>query len=112
VPNTRLVGIAGVVSVASLGAAPALYAWGVRKRRRQYDALFRYGRFTPGIIRAVHKIEGGVYATFKYEFSAGETSYLAQMEQAREMARSWSEGDHVAVLYDPEDPSRCCFVYR
>ena len=81
-------------------------------RRRQYDTLFRDGRFTTGIIRAVHKREGGVYATFRYEFSAGETSYLAYMDYAREMARSWSEGDQVAVLYDAEDPSRCCFVYR
>jgi hypothetical protein len=53
-----------------------------------------------------------VYATFRYEFTVGETSYLASMDYASEMARSWSEGDQVSVLYDPEDPSRCCFVYR
>lgn len=106
------VGIAGVISVATLGAAPAFYLWGLRKRRRQYEELFRYGRFTSGLIRAVHKGEGGLLATCKYEFDVGESAYMAYMEYAQEMSRFWSEGDRVPVLYDPQDPSRCCFVYR
>ena len=104
------IAIAGVISAVSVGTAPLTYAWGVRKRKQRYDPLFRFGVFTRGIIRAVDKRE--VFATFKYEFTAGDALYLATIDYPSEMARSWGEGDHVAVLYDAEDPSRCCFVYR
>lgn len=103
---------AGIGSVATLGAAPALYAWGAMKRRRKYAALFRGGRFTTGVIRDVQKGSGGVYATFKYEFAVGDARYVAFMEQAQEMSTYWGAGDVVSVLYDPDDPSACCFVYR
>ena len=106
------IGFAGFVAVVTLGVAPAMYVWATRKRRKQYDILFRYGRFTSGVIRAAHKGEGGTFATFKYEFDVGEASYVAYIEYAAEMVKYWSEGDTVPVLYDPEDPSRCCFVYR
>ncbi len=39
-------------------------------------------------------------------------TYVAFLDYAYEMARHWDHGDTVPVLYDPEDPTRCCFVYR
>jgi hypothetical protein len=96
----------------SLGVVPALYAHGVRKRKQKYDHLFRKGVQTIGTIRSVSKQQDGMYATFKYEFDVGEVSYLAFMEYAQEMANFWGPGDNVPVLYDQDDPSSCCFVYR
>ena len=110
--NAGWLGFAGFVSIVTLGIVPGLYLWGSRKRRKQYDALFRYGRFTSGVIRAAHKGEGGTFATYKYEFDVGESSYVAYIDYSAEMVKYWSEGDAVPVLYDPDDPSRCCFVYR
>ena len=106
------IGFAGFVAVVTLGVAPAMYLWASRNRRKQYDALFRYGRFTSGVIRAAVKGEGGTFATYKYAFDVGESSYVAYIDYAAEMVKYWSEGDTVPVLYDAEDPSRCCFVYR
>ena len=106
------IGFAGFVAVVTFGVAPALYVWASRRRRKHYDALFRYGRFTSGIVRAAVKGEGGTFATYKYEFDVGESSYVAYMDYSAEMVKYWSEGDVVPVLYDPDDPSRCCFVYR
>jgi serine/threonine protein kinase len=67
------VGVAGVVSVLTMGVVPALYTYGVSKRMQKYDALFCYGAHTTGTIRSVGK-QGGVYVTFKYEFEVGDTS--------------------------------------
>jgi len=106
------VAAAGLISVVTLGMGPVLYSWGAMKRRRTYEALFRYGHFTTGVVRGVQKGGAGVYATYKYEFVVGDALYVAFMEQALEMTHYWSEGDEVPVLYDPADPSRCCFVYR
>ena len=105
------VGFAGMMSVMTMGAMPALYAYGLSKRRLKYDALFRYGAHTSGTIRSVGK-QGGIFVTVRYEFEVGDTSYLAFMDCAAEMANYWGRGDLVPVLYDPEDPSRSCFVYR
>ncbi len=101
----------GLLSFVSLGVAPAIYARGFRNRKRKYDELFRQGEFTDGLIRYA-ETQGGFYATFKYEFAVGDSSYVAFMDYAQEMRRYWGSGDTVPVLYDPQDPSRCCFVYR
>jgi serine/threonine protein kinase len=105
------IGFSGVAAVATLGVVPALYGWGLRKRKRKYDDLFRHGVFAPGTIRSA-TASGGVYATIKYEFEVGGGQYVGYAEYAQEMTRYWSAGDTVAVLYDPEDPSRSCIVYR
>lgn len=104
-------GMMGGAAVVTLGVVPALYFWGVRKQKREYDALFRYGLFTPGLIRSVPAHDGGLYATIKYEFEVGGVVYLGYMRYAQEMTRYWSSSDTVSVLYDPEDPGRSCVVY-
>jgi hypothetical protein len=106
------VALSASVSVATLGVAPAMYAWGLRRRKHKYDELFRHGQFTLGVIRSVDKPAGGIYATFKYDFEVADSSYVAFMEYPVEMAKYWGTGDTVPVLYDPGNPSRCCFVYR
>jgi serine/threonine protein kinase len=105
------VGFSSVVSVITLGVVPAIYAYGLSRRRQKYDALFRYGAHTTGTIRSVGK-QGVPYVTFRFEFEVGDTSYLAFMDCAGEMENYWAQGDTVPVLYDPEDPSISCFVYR
>ena len=99
------------LAVISLGVAPAIYGWGVRKRKRKYEDLFRRGRFTHGVIRSVERRQSPYYA-FKFEFEAEGVTYVAFIDYAYEMARHWDHGDAVPVLYDPDDPTRCCFVYR
>lgn len=48
----------------------------------------------------------------KYEFEVGGIAYRGYMQHPAEMTRYWSVADTVAVLYDPEDPSGSCIVYR
>jgi hypothetical protein len=105
------VGFCGTASIVTLGGAPALYGWGLRKRRKKYEDLFRHGFFTTGVIRSIPAAHG-VYTIVKYEFEIGGISYRGYMQQAGEMARYWSILDTVPILYDPEDPSRSCIVYR
>jgi hypothetical protein len=102
--------IAGAMSVMSVGLAPVLYAWGSYRRHKKYDDVFRNGVFTRGVVRAVERV--GTNANYKYAFDVGDTSYVAFIEYAQEMSRFWGQGDTVPVLYDPDDPTRCCFVYR
>ena len=106
------IGFAGTASIVTLGGAPALYGWALRRRRAKYDDLFRHGSFTTGTIRSVPAADIGLYTMVKYEFEVGGTSYLGYMQHPGEMARYWSVSDDVSVLYDPEDPSRSCIVYR
>lgn len=102
---------AGIVSIVTLGGAPALYGWRLRQRRKQYEGLFRHGSFTTGTIRSIPDAPG-MYAIFQYEFDVAGVTYRGYMQQPREMARYWSVSDTVPILYDPEDPSASCIVYR
>ncbi|HEX6927526.1 MAG TPA: serine/threonine-protein kinase [Longimicrobiaceae bacterium] len=104
-------GISGATAVVTLGGITAAYAWGVKKRRREYDDLFRNGRFTVGTIRAAVPT-GGIYAVVRYEFEADGVYHVGSMRCAQEMTRYWGPGDVVSVLYDPEEPTRSCIVYR
>jgi hypothetical protein len=104
-------GFSAAATVVTLGGVPALYGWGLRKRRTKYDDLFQHGLFAPGTIRSA-TTAGGMYATIKYEFEVGGVNYVGYVQYAQEMTRYWSAADTVAVLYDPEDPSRSCIVYR
>jgi hypothetical protein len=63
-----------------------------------------------GVIRSSKRV--GATVTYKFAFDVGDTSYVAFIDYAQEMAKFWDQGDTVPVLYDPEDPTRCCFVYR
>lgn len=106
------VGFAGFASVVTLGGAPAIYGWMHYKRRKTYDDLFRRGTFTTGTIRAIPGSDMGQSTTVKYDFEVGGVSYRGYMRQPGEMVRYWSASDAVPVLYDPEDPTRSCIVYR
>jgi len=102
--------LAGFMSVATLGVAPLLHRAGVRDRKRRYADLFRVGRFTEGVIVSVE--EGPLHATFRYEFDAAGARHLGFIKYATELAQFWGKGDTVPVLYDPDDPTRNCFLYR
>ncbi|MBT8487236.1 MAG: serine/threonine protein kinase [Gemmatimonadetes bacterium] len=104
------VSLATFGAVGTAGIFPLIYANSIRKRRKRYGDLFRHGHATRGVIRSA-KAEA-VYAKFKYEFEVEGTVYLAFMDYATEMSQFWGDGDHVPVLYDPDDPRRSCFVYR
>jgi serine/threonine protein kinase len=111
-PGLRAFGIvmSGVLSLMTFGVVPVIYAWASYVRRRKYNHVFRNGVFTRGVVRSVDK--DGVEANYKYEFDVGDTSYVAFITYHHQMAKFWGQGDTVPVLYDPEDPTRCCFVYR
>ncbi len=97
-------------SVGTLGILPLAYLSRVRKRKRRYTDLFLRGEFTRGYILSSEK--RGMWATFKYEFEIEGSAYIAFMEYTEEMSKYWGEGDIVPVLYDRDDPTRCCFAYR
>lgn len=100
-----------VLSVLTMGIAPAVYAWQTRARLKKYADLFRHGQVTHGVIRSV-EVRQSSYHTFKYDYEVADVPYVGFMDYAHEMARYWDHGDAVPVLYDPNDPSRSCFVYR
>ena len=106
------IGLAGAASVVSLGAMPAIYAWLQRKRRKQFDDLFRFGTFTTGTIRSIPRSDIAMATMIRYEFEAGAHLVEGYFQQPGEIARYWSAGDTVAVLYDANDPSRSCIVHR
>lgn len=108
--HTFWVAMAALGSVTTAGVLPLIYLNTIRKRKQQYGDLFRHGHATVGVIRSAKA--GAMYATVKYEFEVDGTGYVAFMDYATEMAHFWGEGDHVPVLYDPDDPRRSCFVYR
>jgi serine/threonine protein kinase len=105
------IGFSGAASIVTLGGAPALYAWLLRKRRKKYDHLFRHGLLATGTIRSIPD-QFSAFTMVKYQFDVGEISLLGYMQQPREMARYWSVLDTVPVLYDAEDPSASCIVHR
>ena len=60
--------------------------------------------------RSVNK--GGVYASFRFEYEVGGAVYSAVIAYPLQMASYWQEGDTVPVLYDRDEPTKACFVYR
>jgi hypothetical protein len=100
----------GFLSLATFGFVPVVYTLATIHRKRKYDPVFRHGLFTSGVVRSVDR--QGAEANYRYEFDVGDTSYVAFIKYHTEMAKFWGQGDTVPVLYDPEDPTRCCFVYR
>lgn len=93
----------------TLGILPITYGAKLASRRR-YRRLFTDGTFTRGSIRSLNK--GGVYATYRFEYEADGAVYSDVIDYAVQMASYWQEGDTVPVLYDPDDPTSACFVYR
>ncbi|MHB1327184.1 MAG: serine/threonine protein kinase [Gemmatimonadales bacterium] len=106
------VGFAGVVSVITLGGAPAVYSWMTHRRRTMYEDLFRRGTFVTGTILNIPATDIGISTTAKYEFDADGVMHRGYMRLPGEMARYWSASEPVPILYDPDDPSRSCIVYR
>lgn len=106
----RFIALALLGAVVTAGITPAIYAWRWKSRRSAFSDLFREGRFVEGVIRTVDK--GETFATFRYEYEADGSTYSAFLDYPKEMARYWGPGSVVPVLYDPQDPTRSCFVYR
>lgn len=106
------IGIVGVVSVVTFGGAPALYGLNVRKRRKQYDHLFREGSLAIGTIVSIPESQMTMHTLIKYEFEVDGVLYRGYMNYPQEVGRYWGVSDAVSVLYDPVDPRQSCLVYR
>jgi serine/threonine protein kinase len=99
-------------AVGTVGVLP-LWVWMYRRaRERRYRRLFIDGHAIVGRIIAIVLEEGGVEATIKYGYQVDGLEYRAFMQVPSKLARYWGDGDAVAVLHDPGDPSDSCFVYR
>ena len=104
----------GVLSVCTFGILPLWWLSDRKGRRNSFERLFREGELVRGSIVACtkHDGEGTVYATFKYAYEVDGVSYRGFMLYEVDLMRYFSEGDPVAVLYDREDPTQSCFVFR
>jgi len=98
------------LSFISIGIVPLIYSFKVQARKRQFEDLFRNGACTEGWIVAVRG--GDVFSRIAYEFNVSGATYRGFIEYSSAIRRFWSEGDNVAVLYDPEDPTESCVVFR
>jgi len=98
------------LSFISIGMVPLAYSFKVQGRTRQFEDLFRNGAHTEGWIVSVRA--GDVFCRIAYEFDVSGATYRDFMEYGSAIRRFWSEGDNVAVLYDPEDPTESCVVFR
>jgi hypothetical protein len=70
------VGFSGVASVVTLGGAPAVYGWLLRKRRKKYDHLFRQGLLTSGTIRSIPAADVGMSTMIRYEYEVGGINFV------------------------------------
>lgn len=104
----------GAISVATFGIVPLWWLSDRKGRRKSFERLFREGELVRGSIAACikHDGESNVYATFKYAYEVDGVAYRGFMLYGADLLRYFSEGDSVAVLYDREDPSQSCFVFR
>jgi hypothetical protein len=102
-----------VISVATFGIVPLWWLSDRKGRRSSFERLFREGELVRGSIAAcVSHGESEVYATFKYAYEVDGVHYRGFMRYGAGLLRYFSEGDPVAVLYDRDDPTQSCFVFR
>lgn len=103
-----------LVGVFTLGILPLWWLSDRQGRRSSFERLFREGELVRGSIAAClkHNGEGSFYATFKYAYEVDGVPYRGFMLYGADLLRYFSEGDPVAVLYDRDDPSQSCFVFR
>jgi serine/threonine protein kinase len=104
----------GVLSLCTFGVVPLWWLSDRKGRRNSFERLFREGELVRGSIVACtkHDGEGTIYATFKYAYEVDGVSYRGFMLYEVDLLRYFSEGDPVAVLYDRDDPTQSCFVFR
>lgn len=98
--------------VITLGILPLWYHADRRARRARYHRLFVEGTATLGRILAVTNEEGAVASNVKFAYEVEGVEYRGFIQFPIKLARYWSEGDPITVLYDPRDPSESCFVFR
>jgi hypothetical protein len=111
--NPAVRGLAALgTSLATFGMVP-LWIWMYRRDRvRRYRRLFVSGHAVVGRILAIVTEEAVVAVTIKYGYQVDGLEYRAFMQMPLKLARYWSDGDAVTVLYDATDPSDSCFVFR
>ena len=103
----------GLLAVATAGIMPIWWLSDRQSRRSSFERLFREGELARGsIVACVKHDDASFYATFKYAYEVDGVRYHGFMLYAANLVRYLSEGDPVAVLYDREDPSQSCFVFR
>lgn len=96
----------------TIGILP-IWIWAYRRDRiRRYRRLFVGGQAVVGRIVAVAPEEASMTATIKYGYQVDALEYRGFMEVPLKLSRYWSDGDAVTVLYDVDDPSNSCFVFR
>jgi hypothetical protein len=98
------------LSFLTIGILPLAYSFKVQARKRQFEGLFLQGVCTEGWIVSIRG--GEVFSRIAYEFDVDGATYRGFMEYSAAIRRYWSEGDNVAVLYDPADPTHSCVVFR
>lgn len=103
----------GLMGLFTFGILPGWYASDRKQRRRRYARLFREGELVRGsIVAVVNHGENSYYGTFKYEYEVSAIRYRGFMHYPATLLRYFSDGDPVAVLYDPAEPADSCFVFR
>ena len=110
-PVARGLAVFGL-GVMTIGIFPIWYWADRRIRIRRYRRLFCEGMVVRGSVLTVTNDEGGVSSTVKYGYELDELEYRGFMQMPIKLARYWSEGDPITVLYDANDPTESCFVFR
>jgi hypothetical protein len=98
--------------VITFGIVPLWYAAHKRQRANRYRRLFIEGSAVLGRILAVTHEQDAVTSNVKFAYQVEDVEYRGFIEYPTKLARYWSDGDPVTVLYDPADPTESCFVFR
>ncbi len=110
-PIARTLAVIGI-AVGTLGIFTGLYYLETTRRAAKYTDLFISAPMVVGKILAVTQEEGAVSSHVKFAYVVNGTEYRGFISYPIRFARYWSEGDPVAVLYNEDNPSESCFVFR
>ena len=106
----RKIGL-GLLSLVTFGVLPIIYFTQRKKRRKQYDVVFREGKRGRGTLVAIASNVFEEHATLTYEFMAAGVSCRGFITYAPAMSKFLAVGDRVSVLYMEQDPARSCIVF-
>ncbi len=111
-PITRALATLGF-GLVTFGILPIWYRADRAQRKRRYHRLFCTGQAVRGQVLAVTHEEGSISSSVKYGYVIDEVEYRGFMQlPTSPLARYWGEGDPITVLYDADDPTESCFVFR